>query len=141
MSRNSANFGDKKIKKSDSYKNGKEIKTDEIDVNKILASKEESYGKKNSFKYFIAYNDNDVMSPLRIKLLKMIGYVKIFEINTTMLKNSDKQLLKKYKEIWKKVKSLFSIKIETVPVYDDNDNYIKTKIKIYNRRLNTNFSR
>ena len=141
MSRNSANFGDKKIKKSDSYKNGKEIKTDEIDVNKILASKEESYGKKKSFKYFIAYNDNDVMSPLRIKLLKMIGYVKIFEINATMLKNSDKQLLKKYKEIWKKVKSLFSIKIETVPVYDDNDNYIKTKIKIYNRRLNTNFSR
>ena len=141
MSRNSANFGDKKIKKSDSYKNGTEIKTDEIDVNKILASKEESYGKKNSFKYFIAYNDNDVMSPLRIKLLKMIGYVKIFEINATMLKNSDKQLLKKYKEIWKKVKSLFSIKIETVPVYDDNDNYIKTKIKIYNRRLNTNFSR
>ena len=141
MSRNSANFGDKKIKKSDSYKNGKEIKTDEIDVNKILASKEESYGKKNSFKYFIAYNDNDVMSPLRIKLLKMIGYVKIFEINTTMLNKSDKQLLKKYKEIWKKVKSLFSIKIETVPVYDDNDNYIKTKIKIYNRRLNTNFSR
>ena len=122
MSRNSANFGDKKIKKSDSYKNGKEIKTDEIDVNKILASKEESYGKKNSFNYFIAYNDNDVMSPLRIKLLKMIGYVKIFEINATMLKNSDKQLLKKYKEIWKKVKSLFSIKIETVPVYDDNDN-------------------
>ena len=71
----------------------------------------------------------------------MIGCVKIFEINTTMLKNSDKQLLKKYKEIWKKVKSLFSIKIDTVPVYDDNDNYIKTKIKIYNRRLNTNFSR
>ena len=141
MSRNSANFGDKKIKKSDSYKNGKEIKTDEIDVNKILASKEESYGKKNSFKYFIAYNDNDVMSPLRIKILKMIGYVKIFEINTTMLKNSDKQLLKKYKEIWKKVKSLFSIKIDTVPIYDDNDNYIKTKIKICNRRLNTNFSR
>ena len=141
MSRNSANFGDKKIKKSDSYKNGKEIKTDEIDVNKILVSKEESYGKRNSFKYFIGYDDNDVMSPLRIKLLKMIGCVKIFEINTTMLKNSDKQLLKKYKEIWKKVKSLFSIKIDTVPVYDDNDNYIKTKIKIYNRRLNTNFSR
>ena len=81
------------------------------------------------------------MSPLPIKLLKMIGYVKIFESNTTMLRNSDKQLLKKYKEIWKKVKRLFSIKIDTVPVYDDNDKYIKTKTKIYYRRLNTNFSR
>ena len=47
MSRNSANFGDKKIKKSDFYKNGKEIKTDETDVNKILVSKEEPYGRKN----------------------------------------------------------------------------------------------
>ena len=53
-----------------------------------------------------------------------------------MLKNSGKQLLKKYK-----VKSLFKIKFDIVPVYGDNDKYIKTKIKIYNRRLNTYFSR
>ena len=66
----------------------------------------------------------------------MIGYVKIFESNTTMLKNSDKQLLKKYE-----VKSLFSIKFDTVPVYGENDKYIKTKIKIYNLRLNIYFSR
>ena len=39
-----------------------------------------------------------------------------------MLKNSGKQLLKKYK-----VKSLFSIKFDIVPVYGDNDKYIKTK--------------
>ena len=30
-----------------------------IDVNKILVSKRESYGKYNSLKYFIGYNDND----------------------------------------------------------------------------------
>ena len=36
----------KKIKKSDFYKNKKVIKIDEIDVNKILVSKEESYGSK-----------------------------------------------------------------------------------------------
>ena len=28
----------------------------DIDVNKILASKKESYGTKNSLKYFIGYN-------------------------------------------------------------------------------------
>ena len=32
-----------------------------IDVNKILVSKKEQYGKNNSFKYFIGYNDNDIM--------------------------------------------------------------------------------
>ena len=33
------NFGDKKIKTSDFYKNKKVIKIDDIDVNKILVSK------------------------------------------------------------------------------------------------------
>ena len=31
---------------------------DGIDINKILASKKEQYGKYNSTKYFIAYNHN-----------------------------------------------------------------------------------
>ena len=65
------------------------------DANKILVSKEEAYGTKNSFKYFIAYNDNDVIRPLSIKLSHMTGYVRTFESNTTMsLKISNKKLLK-----------------------------------------------
>ena len=36
---------------------------DDIDVNQILVSKKEQYGKYNSFKYFIEYNDNDVIRP------------------------------------------------------------------------------
>ena len=61
MSIKNVNFGDKKIKKSDFYKNKKVTRIDDIDANKILVSKEKPYGKKNSFKYFIRYNDNDVM--------------------------------------------------------------------------------
>ena len=76
MSRESVNFGDKRIKKSDFYKNKKVTKIDDIDVNKILVSKEESYGSKNSFKYFIGYDDNDVIKPLCMKLPQMIGYVR-----------------------------------------------------------------
>ena len=41
------NFENKKIKKSDLYKNKKIEKTDDIDVNKILVAKKESYGTKN----------------------------------------------------------------------------------------------
>ena len=48
--------------KSGFYKNKKVTRIDDIDVNKILVSKEEPYGTKNSFKYFIRYNDNDVIS-------------------------------------------------------------------------------
>ena len=65
MNRKNINFNDKKIKKSDFYKKNKKIfKINDIDINKILVSKKEPYGKYNSFKYFIGYNDNDVIRPL-----------------------------------------------------------------------------
>ena len=54
-------------------------------------SKEEPYGTKNSFKYFFAYNDNDVIRPLCITFPQMTDYVRKFEGNTTMpFKISDK---------------------------------------------------
>ena len=40
--------------------------------------------KKNSLKYFIGYNDDDVIRPLFISLPQMIGYVKHFNSNKTM---------------------------------------------------------
>ena len=61
MSKNSINFDNKNIKKSDFYnKNKKIFNIDDIDVNKILVSKKDQYDKYNSFKYFIGYNDNDI---------------------------------------------------------------------------------
>ena len=106
MSGKNVNFGEKKIKTSDFYKNKKVFKIDDIDVNKILVSKEEPYGTKNSFKYFIGYNDNDVITPLCIKLPKMIGYVRKFDGNITMtFKINDSKLLKKHKQIWEKMKN------------------------------------
>ena len=66
MSRNSINFDDKKFKTSGFYnnKNKKIFNIDDIDVNKKLVSKRETYGKYNSSKYFIGYNDNRVIRPL-----------------------------------------------------------------------------
>ena len=70
----------------------------------------------------------------------MIGYVRKSEVNTTMsFKISDKQLLKKYNQIWKRVEKLLKIEFDSEPVYGDNDKYIKTKIKIYAGSMITNF--
>ena len=96
--------------------------------------------QKNSFEYFIGYNNNDVVRPLCIKLPQIIRYVRSFESSTTMsFKINDKQLLKKYNQIWKKVKNLLKIKFDSEPVYGDNGKYIKTKIKIYDGNVNINF--
>ena len=48
MSGKNINFNDKKIQKSDFYKNKKVNRIEDIDVNNVLVSKKESYGNKNS---------------------------------------------------------------------------------------------
>ena len=99
-------FRRQKNKKSKFYKKKKNAaKIDGIDVNKILVLKEEPYATKDSFKYFIWYNDDDVIRPLCIKLPQITGYIRKFDDNTTMsFRISNKQLLKKYNQTWKKVK-------------------------------------
>ena len=96
------------INKSNFYKNKKLFKIDDIDIDKRLVSKKESYGTKNSLKYFIGYNDDDVIRPLCIRLPQ-------------------------------RVSNLLSTKFDCEPVYGDNDKYIKTKIKLYGDKINTNF--
>ena len=102
---------------------------DDIDVDKILVSKKESYGTKNSLKHFIEYNVDDVIRPLCIKLPQIIRYVKFFH----------SKLLKKHTKIWERVSSLKNIKFDSEPVYGDNDKCIKIKIKLYGDKINTNF--
>ena len=146
MSGNSINFDDKKIKKSDFYnKNKKIFNINDIDVNKILVSKKEKYGKYNSFKHFIGYNDNNVIKPLYLELPQMTGYINKFNENknkntTTMsLKVKDKKLFKSYNKIWKKVEKLMGIDFSTKPTDVDDEKYIKTKIKTCEENITTNF--
>ena len=63
MNGKNINFNDKKIRKSSFYKNKKINRIDDIDVNNILISKKEPYGTKHSLKYFIGYNDNNIIRP------------------------------------------------------------------------------
>ena len=70
----------------------------------------------------------------------MTEYVRKFECNATMsFKISNKQLLKRYNQTWKKVEKLLKIEFDSKSVYCDNDKYIKTKIKIYGGNVSTNF--
>ena len=55
------------------------------------------------------------------------GYVRKFKGNTTIsFKTSDKQLLKKYNQISKRVEKLLKIEFDSESVYVDGDKYIKT---------------
>ena len=70
----------------------------------------------------------------------MIRYGKYFDSNKALsFKASDNKLLKKYTTIWERVSSLVNIVPDSKPVYGDSDKYIKTKIKTYGDKVNTNF--
>ena len=131
MSGKNLNFDDKKIKESKLYKNKKVFLIDDVDVNKILVSKKEPYDSKNAFKYFIGHNDSDVIRPLCVRLPQMTDYATKFNENTTMsFRANNEELLKNYDKIWEIIEKLMRINFESKPVYGDDENYIKTKIKI-----------
>ena len=131
------------MKKRDFYNKIKKIfNIDDIDVNKILVSKKEQYGEYNSFKFFIGYKDNNFIRPLYLEFSQMTGYINKFEKNkiTMSLMVKDKELLENYNKTWKKIERLMSIDFESKTTYgDDDDKYIKTKIRTYKDNINTNF--
>ena len=120
------------------YRSRNPFNMNDVDVNKILVSKE---GTKNSLKYFVGYNDEeDVIRPLLLKLPQMIGYLKEFDDSMTMsLRVDNSKLLKTYCKIWKTIKNLVGIEFDSEPFYGDTDSYKKTKIKKYDNKVNTNF--
>ena len=72
----------------------------------------------------------------------MTGYINKFDDNkiamSLMAKN--KQLLKNYNKIWKKIERLMSIDFNSKTTYGDDDyKYIKTKTKTYVDIIITNF--
>ena len=75
----------------------------------------------------------------------MTGYINKFNENinkntiTMSLKVKNKKLFKNYNKIWKKIEKLIGTDFNTNPIYSDDDKYIKTKIKIYEDNITTNF--
>ena len=121
-------------------KNKRFTNINEVDIRRIKVSDKKSYSK-DSFKYFIGYRHegNTFPSPLCIKLPEMNFDTKYFDKNNKYINLlvSDKKILEKYSEIWNKIKRLIKKEFNSEPVY--NDKYIKTKIKIYNDKVYTNF--
>ena len=142
MNKKNINFDNKNIKKSNFYNKNKQIfNIDDIDVNNILVSKKEQYGKYNSSKYFIGYNDNGVIRPLYLFISQTTGYINKFDKNkiTMSVMIKDIQLSKSYDKYGKNMEKLMKIDFNTKTTYGDDDKYIKTRIKAYKDSIITNF--
>ena len=123
------------------FHNNKTSVSDEIEINRIVLFDKTSCSK-GSFKHYIGYRHKDgAFAPLNIKLPHLAGYTNHFNNGDKCINFlvSDKELLKKYNEIWNKIKSLSKKKSDKKPVYDDK--YISAKAndtKFENRILKDN---
>ena len=128
MSEKTINLGDKKINKKDFYNNKKQFNIKDIDINKILISKPQSYDKSNVRKCIIGYNDNTII-PLQLFLPKMTGYLNIFKDATRKMSflSDNNEFLERYTAIWEKISHLVNKKFDSNPVY--NNKYINSKIR------------
>ena len=107
MSEKTINFVDKNIDKKDFYNDKKQFNIKDIDINKILISKPESYDKNNMRKYIIGYNDNTIR-PLQLFLPKMTDYLNIFENGNRKMSffTDNSEFLERYTKIWGKNKRI-----------------------------------
>ena len=69
----------------------------------------------------------------------MTGHTKYFENGgkTISFVIKDDDVLDKYKKIWNKIKETLSIKLHSMPVYDEK--CIKAKVRLFNGVIKTNF--
>ena len=85
----------------------------------IYQSLKKQYGKYNSFKYLIGYNDKGINKPLYLFISQTTGYINQFEKNkiTVSLMIKDTQLLKNYNKRWGKIEKLMKIDFKTKTTY------------------------
>ena len=140
MEQVAVHFGENSIIKRAFHKNKKPININEVDIKRIALSDKKSLSK-DPFKNFIGYRHegNAFPSPLCIKLPQTNAYAKNFDKNSKYMNHLVKngKMLKKYLKIWNKIKSLIKKELNSKQVY--HDKCIKTKIKIYNDKVYTNF--
>ena len=94
---------------------------------------------EQGYKYFIGYQENEIVKPLCIILPQTSGYTKYFQNggkNASFFLKDD-EVLDKYNEIWDMIKNKLKIKFHSLPIYDKK--YLKTKVREYDGKIKTNF--
>ena len=89
-------------------------------------------------KYFIGYQQNEIVTPLCIILSQMSGYIKYFENggkNMSLLIKDDK-VWEKYEQIWDGIKNELGIKFHRKPIYEQK--YLEAKVREFDGVIKTN---
>ena len=130
MSTEKIKSGDKEVNKKEFYSSKEAIFSDSVDLSKIIVSSKWKVSD-TKYKYFCGYVNNGVIQPLCVILPHMRGYFKCFDDGGKNMSfvTDNKEVYKKYNEIWEVVRKLLKLKFTVSPVRDDK--YIIAKLKVF----------
>ena len=137
MSKKTLKFVNIRVNKKEFHKSNQPIDLMSVNTEYIVTSDKFRYSDEG-FKYFISYQEDEIVKLLCIILPQMSGYIKYFENGgknmSFMLK--DDNVLDKYNKFWDKIKEKLNIKFHSIPVYDET--YIKAKVREFDDKIKTN---
>ena len=138
MNEKTLKFNNIRANKKEFHKSKQPIDLMSVNVDQIVISDKFKHSDEG-FKYFIGYQDNEIVKPLCITLPQMSGYIKYLENggkNTSFLIKDD-EVWEEYEEISNKIKEKLNVKFHSKPVYDQK--YLKAKVREFDGMIKTNF--
>ena len=138
MSKKTLKFKYIRLNEKEFHKSKEPIDLMSVNVDQIVVS-----GKFNhyndGYKYFIGYQEGEIVKPLCIILPQMSGYIKYFKNggkNMSFLIR-DNEVWEKYEKIWYVIKNKLSIKFHREPIYEQKN--LKARVREFDGVIKTNF--
>ena len=138
MSEKTLKFNNIRVNKKEFHKSKQAIDLSLVTVDRIVVSDKFKHSD-DGFKYFIGYQEGEIVKPFCIILPQMRGYIKYFENggkNMSFLIKDD-EVCEKYKQIQNVIKNKIGIKFHSETIYEQK--YLKAKVREFDGNLRTNF--
>ena len=121
MNEKTLTFNNIKVNKKEFHKSKQAIDLDSVTVDQIVVSDKFKHSE-GGCKYFIGYEEGEIVKPLCIILPQMSIYIKYFENSrkdmSFLIKNDE--VWEKYEKIWDVIKNKLGIKFYSGAIYEKN---------------------
>ena len=137
MNEKTLKFNNTRANKKEFHKSKQPIDLMSVNVDQIVVSDKFKHSDEG-FKYFIGFQEGEIVKLLCIMSPQMSGYIKYFEDGGKHISFliKDDEVWEKYDEIWDVIKNKLSIKFHSKPVYDQK--YLKAKVREFDSMIKTN---
>ena len=138
MAKKTLRFNNIRFNKKKFYMSKEPIDLMSVNIDQIVVSDKFNH-YNDGYKYFIGYQEGEIVKPLCIILPPMSGYIKYFENGSKNMSFliKDDEVWDKYDKIWDIIKNKLNIKFYSEPVYEYK--YLKAKVREFDGVIKTNF--